>query len=241
MSRPVKYQTADDLLDNCRPHNDCYLWPESASPIPMLGPNSPIAKQFGTVSVVRILYVLCRYIPMGKRLVRKCNQPNCVNPFHHTEAQVYMNKRAKLANPNGLFPQQEDSRHLLAPPDEVLDKMRPANPVHIKRLMDAASIAGYEGDGLNDERRYVPPKHRKPNFAPVDAPVLVMKGFVPTPATQEPEVKQEWDEFESGLFAKHKVESLPEVRVEADEVDHDGPTNDIFEAIRRRKEWEAKK
>lgn len=246
MPRPLKYQTVDDLLDNCQIMDDCYLWPESATVIPMLGPNSPVAKKFGTVSVVRILFTICRYIPMGRRLVRRCNQPMCVNPFHYTEAQSYLAKRAKLPDRNGLFPQQEETRHLIAPPDEELEKMRPVKQFHIKRLMDAASTAGHDCEGLGENKRYIPPRLRQPNYAN-DKPVLVIKGHDHSVIERldrrnEPAKKltdEEWAEIESGF----KKKSLPEV---VDEIDHDVEhtsmgTVDIFEAIRRRKEWEQKK
>ena len=239
MSRPIKYKTADDLLDHCNIHNDCYVWPESSCPIPMLGPASPMAKKFGTASVVRILFVLCKYIPFGRRLVRKCKTEFCVNPFHYTESGKYMAKRAKLPNPNGLFPQQEDVRHLLAPSEEELDTMRPQNPFHLKRLMESGNVAGFDCEGIPDAKKYVPPRFRKPNFASGETPVLVMHGLE-TAQDEEASVvtDEEWDEFARPF---DKSESLPEVLDEtAEDVDHTDLTNDIFEMIRRRKEWESK-
>ena len=237
MGRPIKYKTADDLLDACQIHNDCYLWPESSSPMPMLGPLSPMAQKFGTVSVVRILFIICRYIPLGKRMVRKCNNPFCVNPFHFTESQKYVSARAKLPNPNGLFPQQEDVRHLLAPPEDELDKMRPVKQLHIKRLMDSAVLVGFDGSGVTNPQKYIPPRHRKPNYAETDKPVLVMKGLTErreaTPA--KPISDDDWDDLTSGFKAK----PLPEVLNQVEDVDHDEPADDIFAAIRRRKEWEV--
>lgn len=243
MTRPIKYKTADDLLDNCHVINDCYIWPECSNPIPVLGPKTKIAERFGTTSIVRILFVLCRYIPLGKRLVRKCKHDFCVNPFHYTESSRIMEKRSKLPNPNGLFPQQEDVRELIAPSDAEIEEMRPHKYVHIKRLMDSAVIAGYDGEGLGEDQRYVPPRKRLPNFAPDDQPVLIIKSFEPprddTPAV--PMTDEEWEEIENSF---RKKAPLPEVRDEIDhEVEHDNttPALDIFEAIRRRKEWEDKK
>lgn len=240
MPRPLKYKTADDLLDHCQIYDDCYLWPESSCAMPMLGPASPMATQFKTTSVVRILFVICKYIPMGRRLVRKCSSEFCVNPYHYTESRKYMVKRAKLPNPNGLFPKQEDLRDTLAPPDEVIESMRPTNPLHIKRLMDSAAIAGFDGNGLPDHKRYVPPRFRLPNYAG-ENPVLVIKGFEPTPerGVAKPITDEDWEELERPF---KRSEPLPEVLDETtDTVEHSDTTDDIFEMIRRRNEWEAKK
>ena len=114
MTRPLRYKTADDLFDNCHIHNDCYVWPESPCPIPMTGPASPMAVKFGTTSVVRILFILCKYIPLGKRLVRRCQTQFCVNPFHYTESRRHMAKRAKLPDPNGLTLEQMIAREKIA-------------------------------------------------------------------------------------------------------------------------------
>ena len=102
MVRPLKYANADDLLSNCEIKDECFVWPKSTTPMPMLSPHSPMAKEFGTTSVMRILFTICRYIPSGPRLVRWCNNPFCVNPYHHAEAKVWRAERAKLDNPNGL-------------------------------------------------------------------------------------------------------------------------------------------
>ena len=241
MARPLKYKTADDLFDHCQIHNDCYIWPESSCPIPMLGSASPITQKFGTTSVVRILFIICKYIPLGKRLVRKCNSEFCINPYHYTESHKYMAARAKLPNPNGLFPKQEGVRELIAPSEEELEAMRPKNPLHIKRLMDSAVIAGFDGSGIQEGRKYVPPKFRKPNYSG-EAPVLIVKGYEPRREIEpaRPISVEEWEELERPF---RRSDSLPEVVNEIEpDVDHtNGPVPDIFEAIRLRKEWEAKK
>lgn len=240
MSRPIKYKTADDLLNRCHIHNDCYVWPESSCPIPMLGPSSPMVKKFGTTSVVRILFVICRYIPLGKRLVRRCNSEFCVNPYHYTESRKYLEKRAKLPNREGLFPQQEEVRHLIAPPDSEIEAMRPIDPVHTKRLRDSAAVAGYDCSGLPDNGRYVPPRLRKATYAGIE-PVLVMKNYEPPREIEpaKPISDEDWDELERPF---RKQDSLPEV-LDATEPEVERPelTNGIFEMIRRRKEWEEQK
>lgn len=184
MGRPLKYVTADDLLDNCELKDECFLWPKSSTPMPVLSPNAPMAKEFGTTSVMRILFTICRYIPAGPRLVRWCNSPFCVNPYHHAESKVYRAQRARLENPNGLLPEQIGRRHLIAPPDELLEKLRPTNPHHIRVLMDSAALAGFDAKGIHDRRSYRVAQAAAPRYAEPDKPVLVLKKK-PTPLEQE--------------------------------------------------------
>ena len=103
MGRRLLYKTADNLFDRCTVKDDCYIWPESSCEVPSLGPDSPMSKAFRTTSVVRILFILCKYIPMGRRLIRKCPNHFCVNPFHYSESKRLMSKRAKLMDQGGLF------------------------------------------------------------------------------------------------------------------------------------------
>lgn len=179
MPRPIKYVTADDLLSNCTIKDECFLWPKSTTPMPMLSPASPMAKEFGTTSVMRILFTICRYIPAGPRLVRWCNNPFCVNPYHHAEAKPWRAARAQLDNPNGLLPEQEGRRHLIAPPDELLEKLRPKDPEFIRVLMDSAAMAGFDAKGVTEKRSYAPPPRPKPRYAQPDKPVLVIKRKTP--------------------------------------------------------------
>ena len=244
MPRRILYKTADNLLDRCTVHNDCYVWPDSSSEVPVLGPDSPMSQKFRTTSVVRILFILCKYIPEGRRLVRKCPTHFCVNPFHFTESKKHMSKRAKLPDPNGLTLEQMLAREKIAPPEEELDKMRPSNPIHVKRLMNSAVIAGYDGEGMEvNDKRYKPPKKKAPRMADAGKPVLVIKGFDPEAhlARQEPAKKltdEEWDEIENSF---KKKDSLPEIRDETEDLDDNNGEIDIFQAIKLRKEWEAKK
>lgn len=176
--RPVRYANADSLLSNCTIKDECFIWPKSSTPMPMLSPYSPMAKQFGTTSVMRILFTICRYIPAGPRLVRWCSNPFCVNPYHHAESHEIRGKRARLTNPNGLLPEQEGSRHLLAPPDEVLYDLRPIDPVHVKVLMDSAVMAGFDAKGIVNKRSYAPIPKPQPLYADPQKPVLVVKSKV---------------------------------------------------------------
>jgi len=133
-------------------------------------------KQFGTVSVIRILFSICRYVPAGPRLVRRCSNKFCVNPYHYAESHDYLARRAKLTDPHGLLPEQEGSRHLIAPPDEALYSMRPLDPVHVKVLMDSAVLAGFDAKGIVNKRSYAPFPKPEPRYADPKKPVLVVRG-----------------------------------------------------------------
>jgi hypothetical protein len=176
MGRPIRYANADNLLANCTIKDDCFLWPRSSTPMPMLSPASPLTKQFGTSSVVRILFSICRYVPAGPRLVRRCSHRFCVNPYHYSEAKEFRARRAKLTDPHGLLPEQEGSRHLIAPPDEVLYSMRPSDPAHLKILMDSAVLAGFDAKGIINKRSYAPVPKPEPRYADPKKPVLVVRG-----------------------------------------------------------------
>ena len=237
MARPIKYTTADDLLDNCVVHNDCFVWPESSTPMPMLGPASPMAVKFGTTSIMRILFSICRFVPAGKRLVHWCNNPQCVNPFHASESRAWRAKRAKLDNPNGLLPEQDATRDAAAPPDEVLAALRPRNPHYIKILFDSAVVAGYDLKGMNNKRSYAVPQKAQPNFADPDVPVLVMANMTAPRKDSYPSVEEfSFDDIEAkldGLVAKTPVQKSKEP-----EVQHvDSKDDSIFAAIRRRDEY----
>ena len=176
MGRPIRYANADNLLANCTIKDECFLWPKSSAPMPMLSPASPLVKQFGTVSVIRILFSICRYVPAGPRLVRRCSNKFCVNPYHYAESHDYLARRAKLTDPHGLLPEQEGSRHLIAPPDEALYSMRPLDPVHVKVLMDSAVLAGFDAKGIVNKRSYAPFPKPEPRYADPKKPVLVVRG-----------------------------------------------------------------
>tara|TARA_R110000822_G_scaffold174807_1_gene314410 strand:+ start:694 stop:1443 length:750 start_codon:yes stop_codon:yes gene_type:complete len=237
MARPIKYTTADDLLDNCVIHNDCFVWPKSSTPMPMLGPASPMAVKFGTTSIMRILFSICRFVPAGKRLVHWCNDPQCVNPFHASESRTWRAKRAKLDNPNSLLPEQDATRDAAAPPDEVLAALRPRNSHYIKILMDSAVVAGYDLKGMNNKRSYAVPQKAQPNFADPDVPVLVMANMTAQRKDSYPSVEEfSFDDIEATLddmVAKTPIQKSK--KPEAQLVD--SQDDSIFAAIRRRDEY----
>jgi hypothetical protein len=159
MGRQPTYNNADDLIKHCEIKDGCILWPQSDSASPaVLSPLSPLAQIMRTNSVARILFMLCRYLPAGRRLVRRCNTPTCVNPYHHTEANVIMRKRAGLKeqglDPQSLLPKQESSRHLAYPPDDVLEARKPQDPEVLGVLMMSASVAGFDAKGLPSAKKY---------------------------------------------------------------------------------------
>lgn len=237
MARPIKYATADDLLDNCVIHNDCFVWPDSSTPMPMLGPASPMAVKFGTTSIMRILFSICRFVPAGRRLVHWCNNPRCVNPFHASESRAWRAKRSKLDNPNGLLPEQDTTRDAAAPPDEVLAALRPRNSHYIKILMDSAVVAGYDLKGMNNKRSYAVPQKAQPNFANPDVPVLVMANMKAPRKDSYPNPDEfSFDDIEAKL--DDLVAKTPVQKSKEPEVQHvDSEDDSIFAAIRRRDEY----
>jgi hypothetical protein len=238
MSRPIKYHNADDLLSNCAVQNDCFVWPQSSTPMPMLGPASPISVKFGTTSVMRILFTICRFVPAGKRLVHWCNNPFCVNPFHFSESRAWRAKRMRLDNPNGLLPEQDATRDAVAPSDEVLASLRPRNPHFIKILFDSAVVAGYDLSGMNNKRSYAVPQKAQPVFAQPDVPVLVFTNTRLLRKGSYPDVAEiSFDDIEAALD-KTISTAKPAPKLAEPEVQHvDSEDTSIFAAIRRRDEW----
>lgn len=171
MSRTPKFSNADDIIDNCTIVKGCFIWPASNMPTPQLSPAGPLSKLMHTNSVARILFAICRFPPASTRLVRWCNTPFCVNPYHHTEARTYVKRRVKQDSYTALLPSQVASRHLAFPSDDILEGLKPKNPYVMTRMVEAAAEAG------QDARKM--PGHRdlNPNIPVADPkkPVLVMR------------------------------------------------------------------
>jgi len=201
MTRTAKYKNADDLLDNCEVKNLCYVWPKSSCAVPMLSPYSPLAGKFNTNAVVRILFTICRFPPAGPRLINVCSTKWCVNPYHQSESKMYRVKRFASGYPNDLLPEQEGSRHLIAPPDDELIEMRPKNPHHVKMLMDSASLAGYDTEGILKYKGFAVPKPKAIPIASDDKPIFKLKfRDEPKPVTPKDETPLEsWESIEFGL------------------------------------------
>lgn len=246
--RRAKYTNADSLFANCLRDGDCYIWPVAPTmPAPLLSPDSPMAKKFHTTGVVRILFSIVRFFPASTRMVRWCPTKHCVNPYHHTEAGVFVQARMKMRDPTLLLPQQEEHRHLLGPSDEEIEAMKPTNPELLRHLAETAARAGFDCKGIPNHRHQDAFKRKvkvwtPPPGAPVaeeGVPVLVVKGYNDKPAVQDTGPQkvsdEEWAEIEN-MFAQPK--SLPDVVDERADVEHPEPTDDIFAMITRRKEWE---
>ena len=114
---------------------------------------------------------------------------------------MYRIKRFASGQPNALLPEQEPHRHLIAPPDEELIAMRPKNPFHIKILMDSASLAGYDTDGLLKAKGFAIPKKKEIPMAKEDGPpVLTIKlREEPKPEPEEETPVASWEEIEFGI------------------------------------------
>lgn len=215
MSRPVRYRDADSLFSNCFIRNDCIVWRSgSNNPSPILTAQSPLAQQFATTSVARILFTIVKFPPASTRITRMCITDSCVNPWHHVEAKPFREKRKKQVNPFDDLPEQDSHRHLIAPEESVLQSMKPTDPAMCDVLARSASVAGYDCKGLKN-KRFAESIHAKSDSAtPADTkPVLVMRSMVEKqkreieeankPAVEEEGFDNLYDEF-MGLLDKGK-------------------------------------
>jgi hypothetical protein len=135
---------------------------------------STLAMKFNTTSIVRVTFTLCRHIPSRSRLVRCCDQPYCINPYHYVEATAIRKKRLKNGQPNALLPDQEGVRDLIAPPEEELRAMRPKDPDLLIMLANSALTAGYDGRGILNGRG-VFTALKAPKYADPNKPLLVIR------------------------------------------------------------------
>ena len=126
-----------------------------------------------------------------------------------------------------------------APPDEELIALRPKNPTHIKILLDAAVLAGYDAKGMVDTRSYKVPPKAQPRFADPDVPVLVMQPrIVPARGGAEDDL---WDEDAMPAPVQPAVEVVPEDEepeppespLDTAGAEDDLPPDDIFALIQR--------
>lgn len=222
MGRPAKFSNADDLINNCTVKNDCFVWPAANLPSPLLSPTSPLAKKMGTNSVARILFILCRYLPASTRLVKWCNTPFCVNPYHHSENRAIMNRRLRAGtagNAMNLLPEQESTRHMF-PSDAELLPLRPVDPTVNQMLAATAALAGFDARNLPANRliaKGVP-------MAEDDKPVLVIRSLVEKQerealAKKEPEeATDSMDDFWDAMDAQ--INKMIEKQKDIPHVDH---------------------
>ena len=216
MARTQKYKTADDLINNCTPHGMCMIWPPSERKCavggwevaPVLAPASPLAKAMLTNSITRILFITCRYIPASRRLVKWCNTPSCVNPYHHSENRDTVVRRLNMSIREGkaggfftgLLPEQEKLAHLL-PTAEAIEAARPMELDVLKMLQDSAMLSGVDARGLPPALRQHKelPHERAHDFKPI----LQMTGVTKKLLEDKPAVSDDdVDELFNGSIFK---------------------------------------
>ena len=209
MSRKLKYRNADDLLNNCTLVHGCFIWPESDMNAPLISPVSPLSMIFHTNSVARLLFTICRHVPAGTRLVKRCDTKFCVNPYHHTEPNGVMRQRMTMRDngrdPFALLPSQLSTEHLRFsfPEGITLASLKPCDPEVVSALLDSASIAGFDGKGI-------PKSLTKTYDVPVaspDKPVLVIRKREDAKPAVKPDDKEEsiddfFDMLERGFAAR---------------------------------------
>ena len=228
MARKLKFASADDLIENCNIIDGCFTWKHKHGLFinnPCLAPLSPLAVALQTTTVVRALFISCRYIPVSGRLVKWCNTPGCVNPYHHSENRKVVARRIQMGERDGqgfytdLLPEQEAVRHLL-PSAKTLQQVAPTRPATVKLLMAAAMQAGYDCQNLpvSKLQQKISNAHSLPSSAEPAAPVLILKNYKPAKPEPTPE----------------------EVAVSDKEVD-DLFSGDFFAAIEARKKAKLKK
>jgi hypothetical protein len=218
MGRPAKYRNADDIINNCTIKETCFIWNSDKLPSPLISPMSPISKVMGTNSVARILFALCRHIPASTRMVKWCNTPYCVNPYHHTETREIVKRRLRaeenlMGSGRELLPEQEAHRHLL-PSDADLLPLKPRDPYVNEMLRASSELAGFDARNLAQNRliaKGVP-------TAQEGKPVLVMKALVEKQKREaeaqanprKEETEEDWDAFTSDFFkALGKANTAP--------------------------------
>ena len=208
MGRPAKYRNADDIINNCTIKETCFIWNSDKLPSPLISPVSPLAKVIGTNSVARILFILCRHIPASTRMVKWCNTPYCVNPYHHSETREIVKRRLRaeenlMGSGRELLAEQEAHRHLL-PTDADLLPLKPRDPYVNEMLRASSELAGFDARNLAQNRliaKGVP-------TAQDDKPVLIMKSLVEKQKREaeaianprKEETEEEWDAFTSQFF-----------------------------------------
>jgi hypothetical protein len=207
MNRKLKFANADDIIENCNVVDGCFTWKHKhglSINNPCFAPLSPIALALQTTTVVRALFIACRFIPASGRLVKWCNTEGCVNPYHHSESRKVVKQRLQMGERDGqgfytdLLPEQEAIRHLLPSP-KILQQVAPTRPATVKLLMTSAMQAGYDCQNLpiSKLQQKLSNAHRlkQPDGEPL-APVLVMKNYKPPkPAEQNPITDKEVDDF----------------------------------------------
>lgn len=203
MARTAKYKTCDDLINNCEIKDNCFIWPhnENSQASPVISPYAPMTKAMLTNSVARILFTAIRHIPVHGRLVKWCNSPHCVNPYHYSEHRYTIAKRIQTGAVSSLLPDQEANRHLY-PSDEDIQAIKPRDPDVMEMLIRQASINPYDSKNLPADIRAVKivPDSIKPHTF---TPVLQMRGVTNELVSKKTEVEDtEVDDLFNGSIFK---------------------------------------
>lgn len=163
MGRPALYTNADTILNACEQKDGCFVWPGGPGlAFPMVSNANPLAVLFGTTSVIRIMFMICRYPPAGKRLLKLCPTHFCVNPYHHSESRAIRAQRARMETPLERLEPPSLYRHLIIPPEDQIARLRPMNSTYIRLLAESAARLGLTEKG-----------HPK-NLADPDKPLLII-------------------------------------------------------------------
>jgi hypothetical protein len=114
-------------------------------------------------------------------LVKWCNTPSCVNPYHHSESRDTVVRRFNISIRDGkaggfftgLLPEQEKLAHLLPNANDI-EAARPVELDVLKLLEESAMLSGVDARGLPPALRQHKelPTERTPDFKPV----LMMRG-----------------------------------------------------------------
>jgi len=217
MTRKLKFANADDLIENCDIVDGCLLWKHKhgfSINNPCLAPLSPLAVALQTTTVVRALFISCRFIPASGRLVKWCNTEGCVNPYHYSESQKIVKQRLQMGERDGqgfntdLLPEQEAIRHLLPSP-KILQQVAPTRPATVRLLMASAMQAGFDCQNLPAsklQQKLSNFRYDRPDNSEPIAPVITLRNY--TPAKPEPTPEElsasdkEVDDWFSGGYLK---------------------------------------
>jgi hypothetical protein len=238
MTRKLKFGNADDLIDNCKITEGCFVWkPKHGFLIdnPCLSPLSPLAVALQTNSVARLLFITCRFLPASGRLVKWCTTKSCVNPYHFSEGRKIVDYRLKTGERDGtgfftdLLPEQESIRHLL-PPVKVIQQAGPTNPVTVKLLITAAMQAGFDCQKLSASKlqQKISNAHRlkQPDGEPATPALILSSRLTPRRAerTEEEEEalkKESHDFLNQDIFAQIEARKKAKLRKMVDDWDTD--------------------
>jgi len=229
MTRKLKFASADDLIDNCKITDGCFVWnPKHGNLIdnPCLSPLSPLAVALQTNSVARLLFITCRFLPASGRLVKWCTTKSCVNPYHYSEGRKVVDYRKQRGEQDGqgfymdLLPDQELRSHLL-PPLKTIQQAGPTNPKTIRLLTLSAAQAGLDCQKLSASKLQQKISNRGLALPSTEeaAPALIL----------------------SSRLAPRRAERTEEEEEALKKESHDFLNQDIFAQIEARKRAKLKK